>query len=284
MQRLKSEIVNSFYIFFGSLSLSFGIVGFLSPNKIATGGTAGLSIIFHHITGFSLGTLMIAINIPLLIICFKFLGKKFVTRTIFTIILISILVDVFSLYLKLPSLSNNLLLATVYGGLSIGLGLGLIFKGESSAGGATILAKIIASKTIYKPGYLILILDAIVVIATGVLFKDIELALWSLIGIYVTSKLIDLVLTGKQYEKIVHITASELGVLAEKIQTELNLTGTLIEGKDLSMQSSKDVLLIVVEANQINNLKKLIKKHNPNAYMVVMEAAELLGPSRKINF
>jgi uncharacterized membrane-anchored protein YitT (DUF2179 family) len=282
-KKYKIELLNYFLIFIGSFFLAFGIVGFLSPNKIATGGTAGLAIIFYHITGLSIGTLMILINIPLLIICYKFLGRKFVVRTIITILLISFLVDFIAIYLYF-SLSSNLLLATVYGGLSIGIGLGLIFKGESSAGGATILAKIIAMKTSYKPGYLILILDAIVVIATGLLFKNIELALWSLIGIYVTSKLIDLVLTGKQYEKIVHITSQNIQLLADKIKEDLHLTGTLLKGNDISSNKNKDVLLLIVEANQINNLKRLIQKYDTDAYMVIMEATELLGPSRKIGF
>lgn len=281
LKKYKNELLNYLLIIFGSFFLAFGVVGFLSPNKIATGGTAGLAIIFHHISGLSIGTLMVVINVPLLIICYKFLGNKFVIRTIITILLISFFVDYLSIYLTF-TLSNNLLLATVYGGLSIGIGLGLIFKGESSAGGATILAKIIALKTPYKPGYLILILDALVIIATGIVFKDIELALWSLIGIYVTSKLIDLVLTGKQYEKIVHITSQNLEQLALKIKEDLHLTGTLLRGNDLSSKSSKDVLLLVIETNQINNLKRLIQKYDSDAYMVVMEATELLGPSRKI--
>jgi uncharacterized membrane-anchored protein YitT (DUF2179 family) len=166
--------------------------------------------------------------------------------------------------------------------LAIGIGLGLIFKGESSAGGASIVAKIIALKTSLKAGFVILVLDALIVITAGVVFKNIELALWSLIGIYVSSKLIDLILTGKQYEKIVHITSENLERLGTKIVLELGLTGTLIKGKDINLKNEKDILFIVIETNRINSLKRLIQEVDPNAYMVIMEASELLGPSRKI--
>jgi uncharacterized membrane-anchored protein YitT (DUF2179 family) len=262
--------------------MACGIVGFLSPNKIATGGTAGLSIIFHHIFDISIGVLMVLINLPLLFLSIKYLGKQFAIRTIVTIVLIAVLVDFFSLVVSIPVLSTNLLLATLYGGLAIGIGLGLIFKGESSAGGASIVAKIIALKSSLKAGFVILVLDALIVITAGVVFKNIELALWSLIGIYVSSKLIDLILTGKQYEKIVHITSENLERLGTKIVLELGLTGTLIKGKDINLKNEKDILFIVIETNRINSLKRLIQEVDPNAYMVIMEASELLGPSRKI--
>lgn len=282
MNKLKTEVVNYLFIFLGSIAMSCGIVGFLSPNKIVTGGTAGLSIILHHLFGLSLGMLMVIINIPLLFLSVKYLGKKFALRTIITIVLIALFVDLFSLVLRFPALSKDLMLATLYGGFSIGLGLGLIFKGDSSAGGASILAKIVAMRTAFKAGSVILILDAAIVITAGLVFRNIELALWSLIGIYVSSKLIDLVLTGNQYEKIVHITSESLDFLSKKIVTELGVTGTLVKGKDINLDNKKDLLLIVIETNRINTLKRLIQEFDPNAYMVIMEASELLGPSRKI--
>lgn len=282
MSKYKTEAVNYFYIVLGSMAMACGIVGFLSPNKIATGGTAGLSIVCHHLFGLSLGVLMVVINLPLLFLSVKYLGKQFALRTIITIILIAILVDFFALVVHLPVFSKDLLLATLYGGLAIGTGLGLIFKGDSSAGGASIVAKIIALKTSFKAGYVILVLDAIIVITAGIVFRDVTLALWSLIGIYVSSKLIDLILTGKQYEKIVHITSENLSLLSAKIVSELGLTGTIIKGNDINLNHQKEVLLIVIETNRIHILKRLVEEVDPNAYMVIMEASELLGPSRKM--
>jgi uncharacterized membrane-anchored protein YitT (DUF2179 family) len=282
LNKFKLEIVNYTYILLGSIAMACGIVGFLSPNKIATGGTAGLSIIFHHLFDISIGILMVLINLPLLFLSLKYLGKQFAIKTIITIVLVAVLVDFFTLVIKLPVFSSNLLLATLYGGVAIGVGLGLIFKGESSAGGASIVAKIIALKTSFKAGFVILVLDALVVITAGIVFKNIELALWSLIGIYVSSTLIDLILTGKQYEKIVHITSENLDVLGPKISKELGLTGTLIKGSDIDLVHEKHILFLVIETNRISTLKRLIQETDSKAYMVIMEASELLGPSRRI--
>lgn len=278
----KSEIKNYIFIFFGSAFLAMGMVGFLVPNKIATGGIAGLSIIFHHLFELPTGLILALVNIPLLLVSVKYLGKKFAVRTIIAIGLTAIMVDFFAEGLGFPSLSSHKLLATLYGGVAVGVGLGLIFKGDASAGAGTILAKIVNEKTGIKTGYVILVLDAVVVVLAGVVFTDIELALWSLISIYVASKLIDMILTGRQHEKIVHIATKDLELLSDKIAEELYLRGTILSGKDLSLGTDKNIIMIVVETNRLNALKNLVQEFDPNAFMVVMEASELLGPKKKV--
>lgn len=278
----RSEIKNYIFIFFGSAFLAMGMVGFLVPNKIATGGIAGLSIIFHHLFELPTGLILALVNIPLLLVSVKYLGKKFAVRTIIAIGLTAIMVDFFAEGLGFPSLSSHKLLATLYGGVAVGVGLGLIFKGDASAGAGTILAKIVNEKTGIKTGYVILVLDAVVVVLAGVVFTDIELALWSLISIYVASKLIDMILTGRQHEKIVHIATKDLELLSDKIAEELYLRGTILSGKDLSLGTDKNIIMIVVETNRLNALKNLVQEFDPNAFMVVMEASELLGPKKKV--
>lgn len=278
----RSEIRNFIFIVLGCTFLSLGMVGFLIPNKIATGGIAGLSIVLHHLFKMPTGFLLAVVNVPLLLVSVKYLGKKFAIRTIITIALIAILVDFFAEILKFPALSDNTLLATLYGGVAVGIGLGLIFKGDASAGAGTILAKILNQKLGVKTGNVILVLDAVVVISAGIVFQDIELALWSLISIYVASKLIDIILTGRQHEKIVHIAAKNLEELSHKIADELGINGTILKGKDLNFDFDKNVILIVVEINRLNALKNLVQEFDSNAFMVVMEASELLGPSRRV--
>ena len=116
------------------------MVGFLAPNNIATGGTAGLAIVLHHIISVPIGGLMFLINIPLLVVSVKYLGKWFALKTITAIGLIAVFVDVLAEMVGLPVLSTDPLLATLYGGIAVGVGLGLIFKGGGSAGGGTIIA------------------------------------------------------------------------------------------------------------------------------------------------
>jgi uncharacterized membrane-anchored protein YitT (DUF2179 family) len=278
----KQELLNYLFIVSGSFALAFGVVGFLAPNKIATGGTAGLAIVFHYLTDLPTGTLLALINIPLLAVSVKYLGKYFALKTIVTIILMGAFIDLLAEVIHLPMLSDEPLLATLYGGVIIGIGLGLIFKGGASAGGGTIIAKIVTSKTNMKTGNVILVLDAIVVVLAGVVFKSIELALWSMISIFAASKLIDTILTGRQSEKIVHISsAKNLSELSTFIDEALHISGTIVKGNDLALSENKDIIFVVVPNNRLNTLKNLVFAYDNNAKMIVMEATEMLSPAKK---
>ncbi len=280
--QLKQELFNYFFIIIGSFLLAFGVVGFLSPNKIATGGTAGLAIIFHYLTNLPTGTLLALINVPLLLVSVKYLGKYFAVKTIVTIILMGVFIDLLAEVMLLPALSKEPLLATLYGGVIIGIGLGLIFKGGASAGGGTIIAKIVTSKTSLKTGNVILFLDAIVVVSAGFVFKSVELALWSMISIFAASKLIDTVLTGRPGERIVHISSSKnLTELSAIIDERLHLSGTIVKGNDLAIHENKDIIFIVVTNNKLNTLKNLVFAYDNEAKMIVMDATEMLSPSKK---
>lgn len=278
MKYFKTELLNYSLIITGSLVLAFGIVGFLSPNNIATGGTAGLAIVLHHVINLPIGVLMALINIPLLLIGLKYLGKKFAFKTITCIGFIVIFVDLLAEIIHLPNLSENFLLATLYGGVTIGIGLGLIFKGGASAGGGTILAKIIAANTSVKTSSVVLILDAIVIASAGFVFRSMEIALWSLISIYIASQLIDRVLTGAQTQTIVHISSSKnLVELSRIISKKLGISGTIVTGNSLGSTEYKDIIFMMIDKNRLNTLKQLVADYDENVKMIVMEATEVLG-------
>jgi len=277
------EVINYLYIIIGSLALAFAVMGFLAPNKIATGGTAGLAIIFNYLFNVPTGLIMVLINIPLLAVSLKYLGKTFAFKTITCIALTSLFIDIIAGFELLPSMSSDLLLATLYGGIVAGLGLGLVFKGGASAGGGTILAKIITSKVDIKTGTVILILDAIVVSSAGFVFNSVEAALWSLISIFATSKVIDLVLTGRPSQKIVHISSFQnLNALAKNISETLGVNGTIMNGQDLTLGEHKDMIFIVVDKNRLSALQNLVYQYDSKARMIVMEATEMLGKNNRI--
>lgn len=278
-QNLKIEFLNYAFIVLGCFLLAFGVVGFLSPNKIATGGTAGLAIVFHYLFNIPTGVLMALINVPLLVVSVKYLGKHFAIKTIIAITFMVVFIDLLAELIKFPALSKEPLLSTLYGGVVVGSGLGFIFKGGASAGGGSILAKIITSKTSYKTGTVIMLLDAVVVVSAGIVFKSVELALWSMISIFAASKLIDLILTGRPSEKIVHISSSkQLSVLSQIINENLGVSGTIVKGNDLTLNEYKDIIFIVIEKNRLNTLKQLVFSFDSQAKMIVMEATEMLSP------
>ncbi len=278
MKNLKTELLNYSVILLGSFVVAFGIVGFLSPNHIATGGTAGLAIVLHSLINLPIGVLMALVNVPLILVGLNYLGKGFAIKTIICIGFIVICVDALNQWIHLPSLSSNLMLATLYGGVTVGTGLGLIFKGGASAGGGTILAKIIAAHTSLKTSSIILILDALVVASAGLVFHSIELALWSLISIYVGSKLIDLILVGANNQKIVHISSiKNLTELSLIITENLGISGTIIKGNDLGNTEYKDIIFLMIDKSKLTPLKQLVFNYDDQVKMIVMEAAEVLG-------
>jgi len=275
---MKKEVFNYFFLSIGSLILSLGIVGFLSPNQIATGGTAGLAIILSTLFNLPIGVLFFLINIPLLAVGLKFIGKQFALKTIIAISLMTVSIDLLKEVIHLQVLSKDPLLATLYGGILVGIGLGFIFKGGGSAGGGSIIAKIVASKSDLKPGTVILFLDSIVILSAALVFQSLELALWSLISIFATSKLVDLVLTGRSNEKLVHISSyKELTTLGKLIHEQLGVRGTIVKGNDLSGEEKKDVIYIVINSNRINMIKQLVLSYDKNARMIITQTKELLG-------
>lgn len=269
---LKDNIL----IVLGALSMAFGIVFFLLPNSITTGGTPGMGILIHHITGLSIGMIVFLINLPLIIWGAKVLGKGFAFKTIWVTFLIATLIDLFSYFFKGIVLTDEILLASIFGGVLIGIGLGLIFKAGASAGGFTIVAKVLQSPYI-KPANIILATDVIIVLSSIFVFNDIEKALWSIISIYCTAKAIDMVLTGTLNTKVIHISSLKADELSAAIADGLGVKGTLLEGDNLYKQREKKLILLVLDVKKLPQLKTIIEEVDKDAFLIVMEASEMMG-------
>ena len=276
-QLLRRELRCALLIALGSSFLALGVVLFLAPGRIATGGTPGMAILLHALVDLPIGALMIAINLPLLLLGWKLLGQAFALRTMAAVLLTSLLIDLFGEILRLGALSNDTLLATLYGGISVGLGVGLILRGDASAGGSTVIARIVAKQWQVKPGQVIFAIDLAIIVASGLVFRSIEPALWSLISIYVTAKCIDTVLTGTLTEKVVHIATCQPQELSRQIVARLGRHGTILTGTGLIPDERKTLIFVTVEARRIALLREIILQTDPDAFMVVMDAAEMLG-------
>jgi len=274
---IRSEIRNTLLIVAGVVSLALGVVLFLAPNRIATGGAPGMAILLNHLSGISIGLLMLMINLPLLAMGVKILGKTFAIRSAAAIVLMSFFVDLFGELLQLQSVSHNTLLATLYGGIAVGVGAGLILKGNASAGGTTIIARLVAARTHFRPGQIILFFDVFIIVTSGFVFHDVERALWSLISIYVTAKCIDMILTGPLSEKVVHITSNRAEQLSEQFIEHLGKKGTILTGTGLYPEEQKTLIFLSVETRRISLLRDIIRENDPDAFMVVMDATEMLG-------
>lgn len=273
----KNELQNWLFIISGTFILALSVVGFFLPNNVITGGTAGLALLLHYITPLTIGTLIALVNFPLLIIGIKYLGKMFAIRTIITIILISIFIDFLSQIIHLRAFIIDTTLSSIFGGILIGLGLALVIKGNSSAGGSTIIAKIVSSKTEIKPGQVILILDSLIVFSSLFIIDDTAKILWSVISIYITTKVVDFILTGSLNKKVVYLVTQKTEELKTIIREELGPEGTIIKGDGLFEGQNKKMILIVVEVTKLQRLREMIREVDPDGFLIITEATEMLG-------
>jgi len=273
----KSELKNYLFIITGTIVLALGVVGFFLPNNLITGGTAGLSLLLHYVTGYTVGTLLIAVNIPLLIIGAKYLGKMFAIRTIVTIILTSLFIDFFAKIVELNPFIIDTILTSIFGGITIGIGLALVIKGNSSAGGSTIVARIVASKTEIKPGQVILVIDSLIIFSALLVFNDTAQVLWSIVSIYITSKVIDMILTGNMNKKVVYLVTNKTDELKIQIREHLGPHGTIINGDGLFENENKKMILLVVEVTKLQYLRQLVRDNDPEGFLIISEASEMLG-------
>ncbi len=273
----KNEIINYAFIISGSFVLALAVVGFFLPNQMVTGGTAGLALLLHYITPFTIGSLIALINLPLLVLGSRYLGKMFAIRTVITIVLISLFIDFLAQIIKLEPFILDTILSSIFGGIFIGLGLALVIKGNSSAGGSTIIAKIISSKTEIKPAQVILVIDTIIILSALFILDDRAKILWSVISIYITSKMIDYILTGSLNKKVVYLVTQKTEELKKLITDELGPEGTIIKGDGLFEGQEKKMILIVVEVTKLQRLRQMVRETDPEGFLIITEASEMLG-------
>ncbi len=248
---------------------------FLIPNKIAPGGLSGLATILYYLFGFPVGMMMLVFNIPLLIIGVKKLGLHFGTRTIFGSIVLSLFIDGSAPFL--PTLTTNILLAALFGGIIMGLGLGIVFKFKGTTGGTDIIARLIYDYTDIRIGQAMLMIDFIVITFAAFVFRDADLALYALIAIYVASKAIDLAQGGVNYAKAALIISDHTEIIGEAILKDMGRGVTALRGQGLYTQTLKDVLLCVLPRSEVSELKDIVKKADQKAFVIITNVYEVLG-------
>lgn len=272
------EFKNILFVIIGSFIASYGAVAFLSPNNMVTGGGVGIAQLLYSITNFlTLGSWIAIVAIPLMIIGWIYFGKGYVLKTIFSIILISGFTDLLKDVIQVKAVTEQTILVGIFGGLLIGLGVGIVMLGRSSTGGTTVIGEIVSMKTKYKTSEVLLFIDAIIMIASIFVYGDIEKSLYSVIGVYVTSRIIDTLLSGKPSQKAVNIVSNNVKELSREIFTNLGEHGTIIQGFNLNQNQTKTLILVIVDISKLQLLKDIIREHDPEAFMVIQEASELYG-------
>lgn len=275
---MLKKLLNYLGIFFGVLLVSLSIIIFLAPNRLVGGGISGIAIILYHTLKLPIGIVMIILNIPIFIAGIKLLGLHFGVKTFIGTLLLSITIDLLGFF-HLPSITNNFL-ATVYGGLIGGFGLGIVFKYGGSTGGTDILAQILSHYSGLNLGQALLFIDGIIVIIAGFIF-NFELALYALLVIFIQGYAIDLVQEGLSYTKAALVFSEKPRELGERILYDLGRGVTVFYGMGLYTGQKREILYCVVSQSEVSKLKEIIHKNDPKAFVVISPAHEVLGEGFK---
>jgi len=258
----------------GVVITAFGVSFFLIPARIAAGGVSGLATVIYHVAGFPAGVTMLLLNIPLFIFSWRILGTMFGARTLFGTVTLSIFVDLFNRW-AVP-ITEDLVLAAVYGGIISGIGLGIAFRFGGSTGGTDMAAQLVARFFPTSVGQALLLVDGAVILLAGAVFGW-ELAMYALIAVFVSTKTIDFVQEGQSYAKACLIISDHPEAIGEAIMEKLERGVTSLQGKGMYTKQGKEVLLVIVSRLEIASIKRIVAEIDPRAFVIIHDVHEVLG-------
>ena len=258
----------------GVFAMAVAINYFFSPNTIAPGGVTGFAVVVEELIGIEIYLINLIINVPLFIFGAKALGKVTAIKTLYATFLLSFFLKI------LPPivLTHDMLLSSIFGGVLAGAGLGLVFKFGGTTGGTDLAGAMINDKyPHFSVAGSMMMIDLLVVAFAGIVGKNIEISLYSVIAMFTTVKVIDLVLEGVGYVKAFYIITNMPDEIGDKLMLDLNRGVTSLQGKGMYTKENKEVLLCVVSRSQFSQVKEVVKSIDPNAFVMVTEMSEVLG-------
>ena len=259
----------------GCLIMAYSIIAFWSPHNIVTGGVSGLGIIIEYTWGIPIWLTNIVLNIPLFLLGFKTMGRGFFIKSAITMALFTA-----SLYVVdfLPLIEADRLISTIFGGVLAGIGMGLVFTAMSSTGGTTLAASIIKHVLAkhWSIGKILFFIEGLIIL-TGVFVFGPVMAMYAIVAIFVCTKVTDAILEGMSYAKAAFIISDHTEKIAAQIIEKMDRGATELMGRGMYTKNAKNVLLCVVSAKELVNLKALVHSQDPQAFVIVTDIKEVLG-------
>lgn len=274
-------LVRYLVITFASIGYGIGISNFLDPNNLAPGGVSGLSIILNRVVPLNIrtGTWILILNIPILLLGFWKFGWKLILSTLYCTILTTVFTNYFAAY---GAFTQDKMLAALTGGVLVAVTMGLIFKAGATTGGTDIIVKLLRLKFKYlKTGMLFFITDIIIVAISGLVFGNLETALYAGISAIVTSVVFDIVLYGRDGAKMIYIISDKSKNITERLLLELDIGVTHIEGTGAFSGHEKTVILCVMKKAISPQAEQIVREEDPNAFMIITDATEIYGEGYK---
>ena len=277
--KIYNLIIEIFETILGAFIIAISVSLFLLPNELSSGGFSGIATILYYLFNFPVGITIIVLNIPLFLLATLKIGKRFLLKSLLGTISLSVFIDVLE---QLTPLTNDKILACIYGGILTGLGTALILRAHSSTGGSDLAGNMIKEfKPMARTGNLIMIIDAVIVILNVIFLKKVEIALYSAITIYLMGKVIDIVFEGIYFTKLVFIISDKSEKISKIIVNNIKRGVTGIYGKGIYTEENKLVLMCAIGRRELAELKSSIKEIDPNAFLIITNSREVLGTGFK---
>lgn len=277
MQRTKN-IISYIVIILGAALAAFALDTLLLPNTILDGGINGISIIISKLTGLSLSLLVLILNIPVLLLGYKKIGKEFLIKSIYAMIIFAILLKVFDI---INPITDEMLLATVFGGALLGIGVGIVMKFGGCLDGTETISIILSKKTNLSVGQIILLFNLVIYSIAGYVF-GVDRALYSILTYFISYKLIDIIIIGFDQTKEALIITDRGEDLAKEIFEKLGRTTTTIKGEGL-ISGKKNIIYCVLTRIEIYDLKKIVRDMDETAFITISDVSEIIGKHIKSN-
>ena len=272
---------NALLILIGCAITGLAYAMFLIPHHFVPGGISGIAMITNYFAGLPVGALIMVLNIPVFLLGLKTMGKKYVVNSLAGMVVSSVFIDLFHEVLKLPSATGNPVLASIYGGVMLGVGLGIVFRGRASTGGSDIIGMVLSKYTGMSLGYGIMVTDFLVISASGLALHSLEAPLYGYIVLFLSTKVIDMILEGWTYSKLVIITSNRTVEIERFILDTLERSGTALKSRSLYLNREGEIILTVIHRKQLAELRDFIKEIDPQAFVIINDTYDVLGKGFK---
>lgn len=275
MNKLTDFFKRYAIITLGTAIVGFSISCFMAPIGIIAGGVSGVATIINHLSGFPLGIVSLVLNIPIFIWGVIKLGKSLGAATVFGTVAMSVFIDIFAI---IGPLTDDLLLGSLFGGLISGVGYGLVFYSNATTGGVDIVAKIIQNKYRHlQLGKIILIVDLLIIAAAMIIYDSVNIGLYSVISLWIISYVIDRILEGFNFAKLIFVVSDFSTEISHNINTRLSRGATILDGYGSYTKNRKEIIMCTIKVNEIPLFKDIVKTVDENAFVLITDVREVLG-------
>lgn len=274
---MKYFLKDFIYNIAGAFLLAVGIYSFSEKINVAPGGVSGIAIMVKYLTGLPIGGVSLFINIPLLFIAYKYMGKQFTVKTVYAILIYTVVIDsVVTPFF--PQYEGDRMLGAIFGGVLIGAGLGLVFTRGASTGGTDIIGYLVEKKHPHIPiGKALLLVDCIILGVSVFVFKNIESALYGVVMLYAQSMVINRLVYGAEKGRNLFIISSKSKKIAQRILTERDRGATFIDGHGAYSMKPTNILMCVVRVWEYHYIKEIVYQEDPTAFVIATEAEHIIG-------